>query len=151
MPVNTSVIDSRDGMSIEREQQPSTALKSMPHIRTFSGFLSGQMSPVSAHQLNCQEPINFIPDDLNNSERMVTPQSQSARSEGSVIVGDNHFRTGGGDSLTGIDSDGPKYISEKGLITNQLEHGPGLHDSVHCIVGECHHQFGNGLQSPKSH
>ena len=60
---------------------------------------------------------------------------QSIEDKGSVIFGDNHFRTGGGDSLTGIDSDGPKYISEKGLITNQLEHGPGLHDSVHCIVG----------------
>ena len=60
---------------------------------------------------------------------------QSIEDKGSVIFGDNHFRTGDGDSLTGIDSDGPNYISEKGFITNQLEHGPSLHDSVHCIVG----------------
>ena len=102
-------------MSIERAQ-PSTALKSMPHITTFSGFLSDQMSPVSAHQLNCQEPINIIPDDLNNSERMVTPQSEFARSEGSVIAGDNHFKTGGGDSLTGNEISQPTDQPTDGFI-----------------------------------
>jgi hypothetical protein len=117
--VNTSAIDSRDGLSIEREQ-PSTAFKPMPAYGVDS-----VVAPQAAHQIQdgyikigdilssfkADEltGINALNDTTNFDPKILGPISgngvfkpQDINARGSVIVMDNHFTTGGGgDSITG--------------------------------------------------
>jgi hypothetical protein len=122
-------------------------IKTMPHLVTWDA-ITGNQAPQGDLSHGVPGSFSLVQKDGQTfykgpDGQLLGPlggegvfSSQSLDDKGSVIVGDNHFRTGGDDdALTGIDSDGSNYMTGQGGITNQLEHGPGLHDSVHCIVG----------------
>jgi hypothetical protein len=132
--VNTSAIDSRDGLSIEKEQ-PSTAFKPMPAYGVDS-----VVAPQAAHQIPddfiklgdikgefqvTEFPGDVVTGQANSDDSLAYAGSlfgegvfkpQSIEDKGSVIFGDNHFRTGGGDSLTGNETSQPTDQPTDGFI-----------------------------------
>ena len=123
MQVIESDAESGDCVSIEREQ-PSTAFKPMPAYGVDSVVarqvghqtpdiyikIGDILPPFKADELT--GAFNALNKTTNFDDRGMGPISsngvfkpQSIENKGSVIVGDNHFRTAeGGDSLTGIET-----------------------------------------------